>query len=303
LLRFAYRVLLFCLPLSFVFYAKSAWAWGPVAHLYFGLGALSRLEEVSDLFRALLASQPLPFLYGSLGADIFLMKKLGRSKTHSHNWANGLRLVQEARSPRVRSFALGYVSHLAADTISHNCFVPSKTVQSYASGISRHISWELMFDRRLADQEVIRVLREVSKEEFSDCDAHLAERVPTRILDFSFNREVFRRLLSIQTLDRWGSLWNRVGRKGWLRLQDREVGEYTDRSIAAVLSCLNPQSDSQVLKLDPVGRQRLRAAGKLRRSYRMQLRRNAPPQTSRVLEAAERFAREPFHVIQADDHR
>jgi hypothetical protein len=302
------RATKWCLTLATLFLGAlllpdTAWAWGPATHLYYGLTVLGRLGELTETVRDLLVSQALPYLYGCVGADIFLAKKLGRARTHSHNWANGFRLVREAPSPRIRSFALGYVSHLAADTISHNCFVPSKTIEAYSSGISRHMIWELKFDKKVTTKKTLRLLKDIAKGDFADCDAHLSDRVPTRILDFSFNKQVFNHLLSLQSLSRWQALWEKIGERGPWPLKDREVREYNDRSIAAVMSYLNQQEGSQYLGADPVGEHRLRSARKLRMHYRRRLRNNDPPAALNVLATVERFAREPFQPIHPNDHR
>ena len=109
-------------------------AWGPATHLHFGVAVLEQISRVGEAVRAILTSQALPFLYGCVSADIVLAKKLGRAVNHCHNWENGIRLIEQARTPRIKAFSFGYVTHLAADTLSHNCYVPSKTIESFDSG-------------------------------------------------------------------------------------------------------------------------------------------------------------------------
>ena len=74
------------IALLFVGVPEEAWAWGPAAHLHYGVAILNQLSQVADGVRSLLAYHPLPFLYGCVSADIVLAKKLGRSLMHCHHW-------------------------------------------------------------------------------------------------------------------------------------------------------------------------------------------------------------------------
>jgi hypothetical protein len=162
--------------------------------------------------------------------------------------------------------------------------------------------WELRFDEKLLSRKTLGLLRDVANGDYSDCDAHLTDRVPTRILDFSFNKQVFNQLLAIQSLLRWQKFWDKVASTAW-PLGDAEVREFTDRSMCAIFSLLQHQEDSRVVTTDPTGQERLKAARRLRIHFRRRLRNNRPPETGKVLMAAECFAREPFHSIDADDHK
>jgi hypothetical protein len=283
-----------------ILFPHDASAWGPVTHVQFGLDALARLDELAVGLRDLLSRQALPFLYGCVSADIVLAKRWGRAVTHSHAWANGIRIAAEASTPRLRAFAMGYGTHLAADTISHNCFVPSKTIESYASGFLRHMYWELRFDREIATDKAFERLRELANGDFSDCDRHFSDRIPTRILDFPFNKRVFDRLLRLQGIVSWRRFWEGVSKRGACGLTYPEVRHYSDRSMEAVMNFLHHRGDSRYLWSDPSGRERLREAERLRKHFRTRLCRSAPPSTLKVLRVAESFAREPFTEIGAD---
>jgi hypothetical protein len=289
--------------LLFIGVAGPAWAWGPAAHLQFGMTVLGQLSELAASLRSLLTGQAIPFLYGCVSADIVLAKKLGRKTTHSHNWENGITLIDEAKKPRTRAFALGYVSHLAADTISHNCYVPSKTIESYDSGILKHMYWELLFDRRVATSKTAKLVQEIAKGDFTDCDEYLESKISSRILDFHTNKKIFNQLLLLQGLGYWQRLWLSLADRNPWSLEDREVRIYSDRSVSAAMSFLKHYRDSEYVSADPVGRKRLKSANELRRHYKAELRQNRPPDHGLVRSAADRFAREPFQPIDVADLR
>lgn len=283
------------------FLPDSAWAWGPATHLHYGMAVLARVSELSDALRVVLSSQSLPFLYGCISADIVLAKKFGRALTHCHKWENGLQLVSEAKTPRTQAFALGYVAHLAADTISHNCFVPSKTIESYETKILKHMYWELRFDRCVTTKKTVKLFQEIAQGDFSDCDEHMENLVPTRILDFAFNKQVFNHLLLLQGLRRWQKLWDGISQASRFPLSNSEVSHFSHRSIKAVMSFLKDQEKTEFRKADPRGEKRLKAAKELRQHYRKCLREKRAPNPSHVLKAVKQFAQEPFGLICIED--
>src|SRR5512133_1483074 len=107
---------------------SDAQAWGPLAHLSFSAQALGNLGVVQPSIRMLLQDFGDEFLYGSLAADIVVGKNMARYLYHCHNWRVGFNVYEQARPGDEQAFALGFLSHLAADTVAHNYFVPYKTV-------------------------------------------------------------------------------------------------------------------------------------------------------------------------------
>ncbi len=289
------------IALLFLSVPEDAWAWGPATHLHFGVAILNQLNQVTDGVRALLAYHPLPFLYGCVSADVVLAKKWGRSLMHCHHWHNGLRLIEEAETPRIRAFSFGYVSHLAADTISHNCFVPSRTVLSYDSGMFKHVYWEQLFDRRLTTQKTLNLFHSIARGDFSDCDDYFESKIPVRIFDFNTNKRIFNQLLLLQSLHSWQKIWGGLSRKSPWPLEEGEVHEYTQRSLTAILSFLNEYRDSEYVSLDPIGQTRLRSSHEIRRNFRKKMGQKSPPSTDHVRSVVERFSRDPFSLISTSE--
>src|SRR5512142_3128259 len=140
---------------------SDAFAWGPLAHLSFSGQALQNLGLVQSPIRALLQDFGNEFLYGSLAADIVVGKNMARYLYHCHNWRVGFNVFKNAKAGGEQAFSLGFLSHLAADTVAHNYFVPYKTVASYHKRNTQHAYWELRFDQRM-DRGLSGVAREVT---------------------------------------------------------------------------------------------------------------------------------------------
>ncbi len=129
-----------------------AWAWGPATHLEIGLRVIGNLGVLPLALQDLLRIHPLDFLYGSIAADIVVAKRFTHYLRHCHRWTVGLEVLGNASKPSQESFAWGYLSHLAADVVAHNYFVPYKTILSFHTRAMNHAYWEVRFDTYAPDE-------------------------------------------------------------------------------------------------------------------------------------------------------
>src|SRR5262245_20516553 len=99
-------------------------SWGPGNHLEFALRVLRARRKLPDDVARLLRTERAAYLYGNIAADIINFKGYGGHYNHCHRWTIVREMRARARSAAEEAFALGYLAHLAADTIAHNHFVP-----------------------------------------------------------------------------------------------------------------------------------------------------------------------------------
>ena len=110
----------------------TALAWGPGFHMVTGNWLIQNLSMLSPEFAAAITAHPGLFLQGCLSADIFIGKGCVAKEGHSHNWKSGLLLLDKAHTKAKLAYALGYMSHLAADTVAHNVFIPGNFQWAYS---------------------------------------------------------------------------------------------------------------------------------------------------------------------------
>src|SRR6266540_3705081 len=194
--RFATLASLATVALAVLLWPTEAHAWGPLAHLSFSAQALQNLGVVQSPVRALLTDFADSFLYGSLAADIVVGKNMARYLYHCHNWRVGFNVFKHARAGGEQSFALGFLSHLSADTVAHNYFVPFKTVAAYHKLNAQHAYWELRYDQRM-DRDLSRVAREVTTRAYRSHDHYLESMLyGSSIIPFGVSKQLFRSLLT-----------------------------------------------------------------------------------------------------------
>jgi hypothetical protein len=241
-----------------------AHAWGPLAHLEFSSQALAQLAAAPAPTRSLLAEFAHEFLYGSLAADIVVGKNLARYVYHCHNWKVGFNVARAARPGAEQSFALGFLAHLAADTVAHNYFVPFKKVTSFSRARTRHAYWELRYDQRM-DRRLTGLARTVS--EFRHLDELLRRTLPgASVLPFAVSRSLFGSVLASARHQRFQSLSRlALARPRHFPLEDDLVDETGRLAVEAIVGLLCEGERCAAVRADPTGGRNLRAAALLRR--------------------------------------
>ncbi len=124
-----------------------ALAWGPGVHTAIALNVLDSVKFLLPSMGQIITAFPIEYLYGSLSADFFIGK--GRKKRivgNPHTWEGGFRLLSGVRDEREAAYALGFLSHLAADVIAHNYFIPNLLSLYPGKGKMGHLFWEIRSD-------------------------------------------------------------------------------------------------------------------------------------------------------------
>jgi hypothetical protein len=283
------RVLFFSLVLALFWVALSPdvlWAWGPATHVYIGSAVLDSLLLLPPAVRALLAAHPADFLYGSVAADISLAKKYVPEGRHCHHWHIGEEIFETADTDRLRAVGLGYLAHLAADTIAHNVFVPRQLLLTSSTKALGHSYWEARMDLQLGDGYGALARAVVMDHDHTAADALFDRVLSATLFSFRTNRRIFRRMIRVQDSDRWHTVFGTVIQRSRWALADDVVKAYVERSFDYVVDYLSRRGEAFAASLDPIGEQNL--------SISKRLRRRAIRQGSRQPRALRKLADEVF---------
>lgn len=265
---------------------EPASAFGPATHVFIGRQLLDMLCLLPDSLGALFRAYPQSFLYGSMAADISFAKKYVPAGRHCHFWHVGEEILATADNDRLRSVAYGYLSHLAADTIAHNFFVPRQLLLTSSTRALGHGYWEHRFDAILGEKFATAAREIVLDYDHSEAD-NLFDRVLSgTIFSFETNRRIFRGMIRIQDNDRWKSVFDRVLQSSRWDLTEETVSGYIGRTFDYVVDYLVRHRESHAAALDPTGAFNLQLAKRVRR---LALRENLTPDPDLLRELADDF--------------
>lgn len=272
-------VALFLLP-------DPAWAWGPATHVYLGVGVLDALHLVPPAVRALLAAYPHDFLYGSVAADISLAKKYVPEGRHCHHWHIGEEIFATAQTERMRAMGLGYLAHLAADTVAHNTYVPRQLLLTSSTKGLGHSYWEHRMDVQLPERYTKLARHVVMDHDHSEADALFDRVLSATLFSFQTNRRIFRGMIRFQDNDRWHSIFGSVLQNSRWSLTDATIEAYAVRSFDYVIDYLSRRGEAIAAGLDPIGEKNLLLSKQVRR---MALREGKENATSVLEQMADDF--------------
>jgi hypothetical protein len=246
---------------------STAWAWTPGTHIFLGEAVLGALAQLPKAIAELLGNYPMEFLYGSIAADTSIAKKYAPVGRHCHSWAVGLEIYDKARDDALKSFALGYLAHLAADTVAHNFFVPRYLIiASRTSGVG-HSYWESRFETHLG-QGYSRRAREVILRDHSRSDDHLDRILSPTIFSTQTNRRLFRGMVYVTDTESWQRIFQLAAENSRWDLTDPDVARYMERSYDFIIDFLRRVDYSEPYAFDPAGDDALRLAKEVRRDSR-----------------------------------
>lgn len=243
----------------------SAWAFGPAAHVYLGSHLLDSLSLLPPNLADLLRAYPQSFLYGSMAADISFAKKYVPAGRHCHFWHVGEEILHGAQNDRTRAVAYGYLSHLAADTIAHNYFVPRQLLLTSSTKALGHAYWEHRLDVQLGEQYTALAREVVMNYDHSEADNLFDSVLSGTIFSFETNRRIFRGMIRFQDNDRWHTILGRAIQSSRWDLTEDTMEDYLSRAFDFVIDYLLHGRDSLPATFDPVGDFNLQLAKKVRR--------------------------------------
>lgn len=241
-----------------------AWAWTPGTHVFLGDAVLRSIALLPGAVAELLRAFPQDFLYGSIAADTSIAKKYVPAGRHCHSWTVGFEIHDAARDEPLRAFALGYLAHLAADTVAHNYFVPRQLALTSSTSSLGHSYWESRFETHLGERSSRRA-RDLILHDHTRADALLDRILSPTIFSTPTNRRIFRGIVHAADAASWQRIFQMMLENSRWDLGDDEVLVYLARSFDYIVDLLRRFDGAEAYRLDPSGEEPLRLAKRVRR--------------------------------------
>ena len=230
-------LLVIFLAVYFLLIPSFAFAWGPLTHIYLGnqiyyFGSILPVW-VFNLLRRYRGD----FLYGNIMADIILAKNLLPMEKNSHSWEVGFGLLKSAKKSSEKAFSLGYVSHLAADTVAHGIYTRRKNIE--------HTFIEIRADS-LIDRKYWFQARGIDKLIQYRNDKFLEQSLERAIFSFKTNKRIFKGMLFLSGLnkERFG---NFIDRNLLIPVKKEEIRMLHIESLDSIIDVLRYGDHSAIL--------------------------------------------------------
>jgi hypothetical protein len=240
-----------------------AYAWTPGTHIYLGETILANLRLLPAVTADLLRAFPYDFLYGNIAADSSIAKKYAPVGRHCHFWHVGQEILDLAATDGLRAFGLGYLAHLAADTIAHNYFVPRQLMVTSSTASFGHSYWETRVELHLGDAYA-KTAKDVILLDHGQADRHLDQIISPTIFSVRTNRRLFRGMVRLTETDSWQRAAQAAREVSRWNLRDDDVERHLGLALDYVVEVLADQ-EPRARHLDPSGEVPLTTAKRRRR--------------------------------------
>ena len=258
--RFA-AAILFALVLLAALPTDAA-AWTPGTHIFLADSVLANLAQLPSAVADLLRAFPYDFLYGNIAADTSIAKKYAPVGRHCHSWNVANEILEAADTNPLRSFAWGYMSHLSADTIAHNFFVPHQLVVTSRTIALGHSYWESRFEAHLGESYATAAM-DIVRLDHAGTDAHLDRILAPTIFSVRTGRRLFRGMVGVAETQSWHRAFRVLAASSRWDLEDLVIERHMAAAFQLVMEVLS-DNDGIAKKLDPSGESSLHLAKKIR---------------------------------------
>ena len=227
-----------------------AFAWGAGIHVAQGSFILENLGMIRPDVAAVLASNPFDYIYGCISADIFIGKGYRRRNDHCHNWSIGMKVLSDATDDATRAYAYGYLSHLAADIIAHNYYIPNLLYATPSSKGIGHVYWEFRADRFIHKKHWTLASKVVDMHNHGN-DTLIKKVMNRGRLRFGAKKMVFKRAVRLNDIIVWREHVDHA--QNGARVTRRHVSTLNNYSINLIIDLLSNHGNAVCLRYDPVG--------------------------------------------------
>lgn len=219
----------FLLLILFIF-PENSYAWGPLTHAYLSGQIFSFSGFVPAGVLTIIKLYKEYFIYGNILPDTVIGKKYLPEDKNPHSWKAGLCLLNEAKTPEEKSFAYGYLTHLAADAVLHHDIKNLTTL--------RHALFELKADRVIDRYYWIQIMS-INKRVKRISEKFFEQTVSHSFLSLKASTKIYKSLIFLSAFN-FGELKN-VGLFKSLHL----------KSLSAMIELLNNPEHSKIINLPP----------------------------------------------------
>lgn len=223
-------MILFIAMFILLFFPEISFAWGPLTHAYLAQQLFSFPELISAGVLPIITFYRDYFLYGSILPDIVIGKRYLPEEKNLHSWKTALTLFDKANTSEEKSFAHGYLAHLAADAVLHNDIRNLSTIQ--------HAFFEFKADRAIDRYYWIQIMS-INKKVKKISEKFFEKAVTPTFFSIKTNTKIYKSFIFL-------SAFNLRDFKNAKLFEQLHL-----KSLSAMIDLLNSRENSKILELPP----------------------------------------------------
>lgn len=242
-------------------FASGAWAWGPAVHTVLGCRILDNAASLLPDIAAIIQTYYREYIYGSLAADFFIGRIQRENSYHSHDWETGFRFLSNAQSEKEAAYAYGFLSHLAADVIAHNYFIPDTIYQISFPKRMGHLYTEMVVDTSMGSV-YIKMARDILSMKKLSCDKLLKLTIPETRKTIKARRHLFTQSVKLSDSFSCSPTVSFLTRGAPIHFSQETLDFMLNLSYSLIRDVLSEPESSECFCFDPVGKDNLRLANR-----------------------------------------
>lgn len=253
-------VILSAIILKELMFSDGAWAWGPAIHTVVSCNILSSCNAILPTIASIIQSFPCEYIYGGISADFFIGKGQKKKKGHSHNWETGFQFLSDVNNDKEAAYAYGFLSHLAADVVAHNYFVPDIVHRVSKMKKIGHIYSEALADKSV-DPAYLKIAKDILAMDHLECDKLLKSSLIRNRYGLKTKKRIFTQSIKISDYLYCLPMFSDRESHSPYNVEDEYMAFMIELSFKLVKDLLSYPETSACLSHDPIGSESLRLAG------------------------------------------
>jgi hypothetical protein len=172
-------------------------------------------------------------------------------------------MLEAADSPSHFSFAYGYLSHLCADIIAHNFYIPNQLYLTSSTKKLGHIYWEYRSDAYI-EKKYWKLANRIISGENVENDEFMQDFFKSKMISFQTKKKLYVRTIKLCDLEQWQDMVVLISRNSRWDLSREYILSLYRHSLNLIFDLLNHLDNSVCLNYDPVGSDNIRIAKRKR---------------------------------------
>src|SRR3990167_8997020 len=177
---------------------------------------------------------------------------------------DNLKLILPHIASVLKAFPYDYLSHLAADVIAHNFYIPNQLYLTSSTKRFGHIYWEFRSDEYI-EKRYWKIAKMVINRHNHHNDEFMQDIIKRKLITFRTKKQIYSHSINVNDIALWQKAVAMVSRSSRWDVKKKDIDFLNRVSINMIISLLKNPNSSLCFNYDPVGTDNLLSSKRKRR--------------------------------------